>query len=123
MILGLGTDVVECGRIREALAGHDGRFESRVFTEEERRYCHRMKDPTPHFAARFAAKEAARKAMAYGPDLNWRDVEVVRDPEGPVQLRFHGTAAEVAAQMWLQRAFLSVSHERSVAVATVILEG
>lgn len=123
MILGLGTDIVDCDRIREALERHGDRFEERVFTNDERAYCRRMVDPTPHFAARFAAKEAARKAMAYGPDLNWQDVEVIRDPAGPVELKFHGVAAEVFAGMGVSRVFLSVSHEQSAAVATVILEG
>jgi holo-[acyl-carrier protein] synthase len=123
MILGLGTDIVDCDRIREALERHGDRFEQRIFTNDERAYCRRMADPTPHFAARFAAKEAARKAMAYGPDLNWQDVEVIRDPNGPVELQFHGVAAEVAEGMGVVRVFLSVSHERSAAVATVVLEG
>ena len=122
MILGLGTDIVDCDRIELALERHGDRFEERVFTNDERAYCRRMPNPTLHFAARFAAKEAARKAMAEGPDLNWQDVEVIRTPAGPVRLEFHGVAAEVAAGMGVKRCFLSIAHEQSSAVATVILE-
>ena len=123
MILGLGTDIVDCDRIEVALERHGDRFEERVFTNDERAYCRRMPNPSLHFAARFAAKEATRKAMAEGPDLNWQDVEVIRSPAGPPRLELHGVAAEVAADMGVKRAFLSIAHEQSSAVATVILEG
>ena len=76
-----------------------------------------------HFAARFAAKEAMRKAMGEGPDLNWQDVEVIRSEHGPVSIKVHGVAAEVYAKMGVQRCFLTLSHEHIAAVATVILEG
>ena len=123
MILGLGTDIVDCGRIREALERYADKFEERVFTYDERAYCRRMSDSTPHFAARFAAKEAMRKAMGEGPDLNWQDVEVVRSEEGPVRIKVHGVAAEVYEKMGVKRCFLTLSHEHIAAVATVILEG
>ncbi len=122
MILGLGTDIVDCDRIELALERHGDRFEERVFTNDERAYCRRMPNPPLHFAARFAAKEAARKAMADGPDLSWQDVEVIRTPEGPVRLELHGVAAEVAAGMGVKRSFLSIAHEQSSAVATGILD-
>ena len=122
MIHGLGTDIVDCSRIREALERHENRFEERVFTNDERAYCRRMADPTPHFAARFAAKEALRKAMGDGPDLSWQDVEVVRSEHGPVRIELHGVALEVYEKMGAKRCFLSLSHEHSAAVATVILE-
>ena len=123
MILGLGTDIVDCSRIRQALERHEDRFEQRVFTNDERAYCRRMADPTPHFAARFAAKEAMRKAMGDGPDLSWQDVEVIRSEHGPVSIQVHNVAAEIYSQMGVKRCFLSISHEHSAAVATVILEG
>ena len=123
MILGVGTDIVDCSRIRDALDRHEDKFEARVFTNDERAYCRRMSDSTPHFAARFAAKEAMRKAMGEGPDLNWQDVEVIRSEHGPVSIKVHGVAAEVYEKMGVKRCFLTLSHESIAAVATVILEG
>lgn len=122
MIVGLGVDVCDCERLRQAIARHGERFVERVFTADERAYCMKMRDPVPHLAARFAAKEAARKALADGPDLGWHEVEVVREAAGPVALRFSGKAAEGVAARGVARAHLSLAHERTVAVATVILE-
>ncbi len=122
MIVGLGTDVVDCVRIRVILQRHGQRFLERVFTADERGYCVAKADPVPHLAVRFAAKEAARKAMAREKSLGWHDVEIVRSDEGPVSLRFTGAAAVGVARLNVVRSHLSVAHERSIAVATVILE-
>jgi holo-[acyl-carrier protein] synthase len=122
MIVGVGTDVVECERIREAIARHGDKFIQRIFTDAEHRYCSQMHDPVPHYAARFAAKEAARKAMARERAMGWHDVEVLRDPEGPIELQFRGMAAVGAKYLKVRRAFVTMAHERGVAVATVILE-
>ena len=123
MILGLGTDIVDCERIQAAIDEANGRFEERVFTNDERAYCRRMPSPVTHFSARFAAKEATRKAMANGPDLNWQEVEVIRAPDGPVGIALHGKAAKIAEEMGVKTVFLSLAHERKTAVATVILQG
>lgn len=123
MIVGLGTDVVECERIRRALARHGERFLRRIYTDAERAYCMGMRDPVPHLAARFAAKEATRKALARAPALDWHDVELRRDARGPVSVHLGGRAAAEARDLGVRRTHVSVAHERGVAVATVILEG
>lgn len=123
MITGIGVDVVECERLRRAIERHGDRFLSRVFTDDERAYCMGMHDPVPHFAARFAAKEATRKALSSLPPLAWRDVEIVRDERGPVSLRLSGEAERGAAKLGVCRSHLSLAHERHYAVAQVVLEG
>lgn len=122
MIVGLGTDVVDCARLRRVVDRYGARFIERVFTEHERDYCLRMRDPVPHLAARFAAKEAARKALAQAPPLGWHDVEVVRSEAGPIALEFHGDALKEARRVGVRRSWVSLSHELSTAVATVVLE-
>ena len=96
-----------------------------VFLPAEIAYCHAKRRPEEHFAARFAAKEAAFKALGAGlaQGLRWHDVEVVRDPAGPVALRLHGAAAARAAELGATRALVSLSHTRTGAVALVVLEG
>ncbi len=78
-----GIDLVDIAQLRDVMARHEA-FEARVFTEDERDYCHRYPDPLPHFAARFAAKEAALKALGIGitptgVDSALREIEVVRE--------------------------------------------
>src|ERR671931_2680835 len=93
-IIGLGLDATDIPRVREVFARHGERFLRRVFTDEEIAYCTRQRDPVPSLAARFAAKEAAMKALGTGHSrgILWKDIEVVRQPGGPPQLRFHGGA-------------------------------
>ena len=80
MITGIGIDLVENARIRESLQRFGDRFLSRIYTEEERDYCKKCARPEIHFAARFAAKEAAFKALGTGwsAGVKWKDVEVKR---------------------------------------------
>jgi holo-[acyl-carrier protein] synthase len=123
-IIGLGLDATEIDRIDEALERYGDRFMRRVFTEGEIAYCLRRRQPAPHFAGRFAAKEAAMKALGTGHShgVLWRDVEVVR-AGGPPQLRFHGAAARRFESMEGVRAFLTITHSRDLALAHVILLG
>src|SRR5918993_4204517 len=90
-IIGLGFDATDIPRIADVLARYGDRFLRRIFTEGEIAYATRRRDPVPHFAGRFAAKEAAMKALGTGHSQGvlWRDIEVVRHG-GPPQLRFHG---------------------------------
>jgi holo-[acyl-carrier protein] synthase len=80
MILGIGVDLVEVERIEQSIARHGERFLQRVFTDSEIAYCSPMKGPGPHYAARFAAKEALAKAFGTGisTELGWLDIEVRR---------------------------------------------
>lgn len=123
-IVGIGLDLTELRRIDDALRRHGDRFMRRVFTEGEIEYCTRRRFSAPHFAARFAAKEAAMKALGTGHTLGvlWKDVEVVRRG-GPPQLQLHGGAARHAARLGVTRSLLTISHSEDLAVAQVMLLG
>ena len=123
MILGIGTDIVDCQRMRHLLTTYGARFTHKIFSVAEREYCQKKVDAAPHYAARFAAKEAARKALVGSPPLSWQEVEVVRSSAGPVTLKFFGKASEAAKELAVDAIHLSLSHEKNMAVAHVILEG
>src|SRR5438477_181350 len=78
MIKGLGNDIIEIKRVREAIRRHGIHFLNRLFTQREQDYCYKYKDPDPHFAGRFAAKEAIAKALGtgFGAHLSWVDLEI-----------------------------------------------
>lgn len=124
MIIGIGVDIVEIGRMHEVLERHGDRFVNRVFTPGERDYCNGHRDPAPGFAARFAAKEALFKAIGTGwsSGVSWRDVEVLRDGRGAPSLRLTGAAAERSTAAGARKAHLSLSHSCDSAVAIVVLE-
>jgi holo-[acyl-carrier-protein] synthase len=84
-VIGIGVDLTQMPRLRRVVARWDERFLQRVFTEQEIAYCRRRRDPIPHFAARFAAKEATLKALGTGlrMGVNWRELEVRRERGGP----------------------------------------
>ena len=119
--IGLGVDIVECDRIRRLVERADDAFLRRVFTEEERAYCARMADPVPHYAARFAAKEAVAKALGtgIGASAALAEIEVVRAANGAPGIRLHGTADATAARLGLHGFRLSLSHTRDLAIAVV----
>jgi holo-[acyl-carrier protein] synthase len=121
-ILGIGIDATDIPRIEAALARYGERFVQRVFTDEEIAYCSQRRNPAPHYAGRFAAKEAAMKALGTGHSAGvlWRDVEVVRRG-GPPQLRFHGAAARRFAAMSAARCLLTITHSETLAIAQVFL--
>ena len=123
MIKGLGVDLVQIPRMRDVIARWDERFLRRVFTDAEIAYCRARRDPVPHFAARFAAKEAAMKALGTGHSRGvfWRGIEVIRRPGGPPQLRFHGGAAARLAAMGATGSLLTLSHSQDLALAHVLL--
>ncbi|MCC5841831.1 MAG: holo-ACP synthase [Opitutales bacterium] len=83
-VIGLGTDLIECARVAKVLERQGDRFLDRVYTPAERSYCMQMKNPTPHLAARFAAKEAVSKAFTtgIGAELGWRSIEVRKGERG-----------------------------------------
>lgn len=124
MIIGTGIDIVEIARFRKILAGAGERFLARVFTGEEQRFCLARKDPAPHFAARFAAKEAVFKALETGwaKGVSWLDVEVRRQEQGAPVIILYGTSQEIAASKGVGRVHLSLTHTENWAAATVILE-
>ena len=124
MVVGLGVDIVEVERIRKALENQPKMIQ-RVFTKQEAEYCTARKNQYQHFAGRFAAKEAALKALGTGwaEGIRWRDVEVSCEPSGQPYLHFHGKAEEVFESLSAGNALLTITHARAYAVAVVILEG
>ena len=124
MIVGTGIDIAEVPRIAEAIERHGERFLRRIYTEGEMKYCDSKANRIERYAARFAAKEAAMKALGTGwsRGVRWRDVEVSRQPGGRPTMLFHGKAAEFAAKLGAVHVALSLSHTAEQAIAQVILE-
>lgn len=126
MVLGLGTDMIEIGRIEESIRQFGQRFLDRVYTPEEIVYCRRKKKHAAEsFAARFAAKEAGAKALGTGIScgVSWKEIEVRREPSGRPTLHLTGRALERANELGIQRISLSLTHGRETAIAVVIAEG
>jgi len=124
MIVGTGIDIAEVPRIRQSIERFGPRFIERIFTEGEQRYCDSKANRMERYAARFAAKEAAMKALGTGWNhgVRWRDCEVVRMPGGRPTIAFHGKAGEFATKLGVKNAALSISHTQEQAIAQVILE-
>ncbi len=122
-IIGIGTDLAHSERFRKFL-NPDSRVLERIFSHEERRYSLQKRDPVPHLAARFAAKEAFLKALGTGlrDGLSWQQVCVVHDSLGCPSLELSGRAAELMRARGATKTHLSYSHDGEYAVATVILE-
>jgi len=121
-IIGLGIDATDIPRIAATIERYGERFITRIFTDGEIAYCRRRREPAIHFAGRFAAKEAAMKALGTGHSQNvlWRDVEVVRRG-GPPQLQFHGGAARRFAAIGAQSSLLTITHSETLALAQVLI--
>ena len=121
-IIGVGIDATEIGRIAESIERWGDRFVNRVFTPGEIAYCRRKRDCASSFAAGFAAKEAAMKALGTGHSRGvfWTGIEVVRR-HGPPQLTFHGGALKRLEQMGGTGSFLTLTHSQELAIAHVLL--
>jgi holo-[acyl-carrier protein] synthase len=124
MIVGAGIDVVEIARVEAAISRRGDRLRERVFTERESGDCERRRRSGPHFALRFAAKEAGMKAIGTGwrHGVSWRDFETVEGQHG-LELRLSGRALDFARQRGFERVWLGTSLTRTHAVAQVVLEG
>ena len=125
MILGVGIDLVKVERIEQAINRWGDSFTKRVFTGNELEYCMRQKRPGPHLAARFGVKEAVMKAFGTGHSggVKWTDVELVRAESGRPSVRLTGRLGELASEIGLEEAFVSVSHDSGFAVAQAVLTG
>jgi holo-[acyl-carrier protein] synthase len=121
-IIGLGFDATDIPRIRDAFERYGDRFLQRVFTDAEIAYCTRQRDPAPSLAGRFAAKEAAMKALGtgYSRGVFWKDIEVIRHG-GPPQLRLTGGALRRFEAMNARRSLLTITHADTLAMAQVLL--
>ncbi|MDE2927264.1 MAG: holo-ACP synthase [Acidobacteriota bacterium] len=124
MVVGIGLDIVEVDRIAKALRGSKSITE-RVFTPEEIRYCSQRKNKYQHFAGRFAAKEAALKALGTGwqAGIRWRDVETTAGPMGEPQLTLYGKAAAIFKESKARKSLLTITHATDYAVACVVIDG
>ena len=123
-IIGIGLDATDIPRIAQTLGRYGDRFLRRIFTDGEIAYCKRRRNPAPHLAGRFAAKEAGMKALGTGHSRGvlWKDIEVVR-VSGPPQLRLHGGAAARAERMGVRSSLLTITHSDALAMAQVLLLG
>lgn len=122
-IAGLGTDIVEIVRM-EQLISHSTRIAERILTSAELQIFETHKFPAQFLAKRFAAKEAAVKALGTGiaNGVGFKDVEVVNLPSGQPSLVFTGKFAEICEQKQINNSFISISDEKHYAVVTVVLE-
>jgi holo-[acyl-carrier protein] synthase len=124
-ILGVGMDVVETKRIAESIERFGDRFLQRVFLEDEVAYAQSMKFPHLHLAARFAAKEAISKAFGTGIGhvMGWRDLEIVREPNGAPRVRLHGRAEIYARSRGVETVHVSLWHTTEYGAASAVIVG
>lgn len=125
MIIGMGVDIAEVERIRGAIERHGETFLRRVYTAQEREYCEGFRNKYERYAGRFAAKEAAMKALGTGwrRGVRWVDLEVVREKGGRPTIKLDGAARKIAEELGVNRIALSITHTGSQALAQVIFEG
>jgi holo-[acyl-carrier protein] synthase len=119
-VIGIGVDLCEVDRMRTSLERTPG-LRVRVFTDDERTYCDRRRDPTERYAARFAAKEAVMKAMGVGIGAcKWREIEVVKASSGAPSVRLHGGAARLADERGIRQWLLTMTHTHRTAEAIAV---
>lgn len=119
MIRGIGNDIIEISRIRASIDRHHHHFLDKLFTEHEQQYCTKYRDAVPHFAGRFAAKEAIAKALGVGlgEKLSWLDIEIRNTPEGKP---FVVLSTKVKDAFQQPQLLIAISHCREYATATAI---
>jgi holo-[acyl-carrier protein] synthase len=124
VIVGLGLDVAEVERIEAAITRYGAAFIERLFTPAEAAYCESYKNRFERYAARFAVKEAAMKALGTGwrHGVRWRDIEVTREASGKPGLRLAGVAREFADRLSVRNITVSITHSGNLALAQVIFE-
>lgn len=122
-----GIDIVDVEKFRAVLARNPG-LADELFTEGEREYCLSRRDPSPHFAGRFAAKESYLKALGAGLrgtgiDHIFQEIEVLSTNSGKPEIVLHGWAAKMAERRKIRLCAVSISHASRYAVASVLLTG
>lgn len=124
MIVGLGVDIAEVERIKGAIERHGKTFLQRVYTSQEIAYCEGFRNKFERYAGRFAAKEAAMKALGTGwrHGVRWVDLEVVREKSGRPTMALAGEARKIAKRLGVKRIALSITHTEAQALAQVIFE-
>lgn len=125
MVKGIGVDLVQIPRMRRVVERWQDRFLRRVFTAEEIAYCQKRRDPVPHLAARFAAKEAALKALGIGLRLgvSWRELEVRRERGQAPFVVLSGKSRRIGEALGGRRLLLSLTHDGDYALAQCVLVG
>jgi holo-[acyl-carrier protein] synthase len=121
VIVGVGLDLVPITRVESFFHRWGSRGIEKLFTPGERDYCQAKPLPAQHYAARFAAKEAALKALGVPPALRWHELEVASS-RGEPRLLLHGAAGAAAARLGVTRTFLTISHAADIAAAVVVFE-
>jgi holo-[acyl-carrier protein] synthase len=124
MIVGLGVDITEVDRIEAAINRRGRALLERLFTPSEIAYCQRHRNRAERFAGRFAAKEAAMKALGTGwaRGVRWIDIEVVREPSGKPTLKLSGATRAIADGLGVKNIALTITHDGNTALAQVIFE-
>lgn len=123
MITGLGVDIVKNERLESAINRWGEKLLQRIFTEDEREYVSKQKNPIQSLSARFACKEAVAKALGTGISngIRWVDIEVVSSSQKKPEVKLHGKAFEQAEKMEINNILVSFAHEKEFSVASVIL--
>ena len=124
MIFGTGLDIIEIDRIKNSIEKYSPKFEQRVFTSSEISYCKSQGDPAKHFAARFAVKEAVSKCLGTGITgaLGFQDMEIIHEDTGKPVLNMIGKGKELFQKLKLKSIHISISHDRTYAIAHAIAE-
>jgi len=124
VIVGLGLDIAEIDRIEAAITRYGAPFIERLFTPSEVSYCESHRNRYERYAGRFAAKEAAMKALGTGwrHGIRWRDIEVTREPSGKPTLRLEGVARQFADRLGVKNITVTITHSGNLALAQVIFE-
>ena len=124
MIFGTGIDIIEVDRIKNSIQKYSDRFEKKIFTQKEIVYCHSQADPAKHFAARFTVKEAVLKCFGTGMTggILWKDIEVDKLNSGQPVLNLYGNGKELFNQLNLKHIHISITHDKTYAVAHAIAE-
>ncbi len=124
-VISIGTDIIECHRIAQMIEKHGEVFLQRVFTHREILYCSSRRAANQHYAGRWAAKEAALKALGTGwsKGIQWTDVEVQNEVGGKPVLVLTNRAHEIAIALGIEKMLISISHCRAYAIAYVTAVG
>lgn len=123
IVRSVGTDLIECSRIQRVLERQKERFLERVFTEGEREYCLKMKNPVPHLAARFAAKEAVSKCFTtgIGGSIGWKSIEVVKGEREEPYIKLDEQGLGLLADLGGNDILISLSHTENYGLAMAVL--
>ncbi len=124
MIVGLGLDIAEIDRIEAAITRHGAPILERLYTPAEVAYCESHRNNFERYAGRFAAKEAAMKALGTGwrRGVRWRDIEIIREPSGKPSLALRGAAKQIADGLGVKNISVTITHSGNLALAEVIFE-